>query len=120
MTEFLTNVLIVANPAAIASSILLGLLIGAFYGYMLSPGGPIHYPMALWAVGFMFIVMLALVGWLGDGIPPFDFSVGRGLLWTFTCGSIPLGRGARMWWDLRRIRARIGWLKSDIEKRRRE
>lgn len=117
-TTFFENILTVASPVTIFSSISLGLFIGAFYGYMLSPGGPIRYPLALWAVGIMFISTLAFTGLLATGIPPVDFSIGRALLWTFTCGSIPIGRGARMWWDLRRIRHRLDALRKDLKVRR--
>ena len=94
--------LAVATPAAFGGSALLGLLIGAFYGwYALGPQHPPVYPWALWAVGIAFIVMMVALGAGGETEPgtrvryALEFGLARGVLWTTTCACLPIGRYVR-------------------------
>lgn len=101
----------VTTPLAFGSSILLGLLIGAFYGYMLSHDSPPQWPSALWLVGIAFITVLASVSAFQRAFPfPVELGVGRAILWTVTCASVPTGRYGRHLWDvfwMRRKRQKI-------------
>lgn len=93
MIQVLTDALAVATPVAIGSSVLLGLLIGAFYGwYALGPEHPPVWPFALWTVGIAFVVVLGVLATMERTTGSPGASFGRAVLWTFTCGAIPLGR----------------------------
>lgn len=91
MSEFFELVTV----ASVASSVLFGMMIGAFYGYTLSPSGRLIYPFSLWAVGLGFIVTLAIFTVSTQLATSPGFSVGRAVLWTVTCVSIPVGRWLR-------------------------
>lgn len=96
-----------ASPTAFFTSALLGLLIGAFYGYQLVHYDvPLKYPVALWAVGVMFVGVMAVLAVLGPEPPPHpvEFGMARSLLWTVTCGSIPIGRFLRHLGDVALLR----------------
>lgn len=105
MSTLLPDLVTVAHAGAIATSVLLGLLIGAFYGYeLVHTDVPPRYPFHLWAVGIAFVAVLAIVSVLSGKPPTLGASIGRGLLWTFTCGSIPVGRLSRGLAELRWLR----------------
>lgn len=106
----------IANPAAFLSSALLGLMLGAFYGYYVIPEHvPQRYPVALWVVGVLFVFVLAIVSAMGTDpfVFPLEFGAARALLWTVCCASIPIGRAGRHQFELRRIRFRRRHLKGD-------
>lgn len=81
--------------SSLFGSFLLGVVIGAFYGYELEPFRPPHYPIRMWAVGVAFIVFFTV--WSVASQAPFQpiYQVGRGILWTVVCAAIPIGRFTR-------------------------
>lgn len=88
----------IITPVSVATSALLGLMIGALYGYDIAPMAPLRFPWTLWSIGIAFIVMIAIFTQLSvpdTGTRLLAFAVGRGVLWTVTCLSIPLGRFIR-------------------------
>ena len=86
----------VITPGSLFVNILLGFLIGAFYGYTLNPEGPPVYPKSLLLVGYAFIVTFAAWAVLTNS-PTFDAiqQIGRSVLWTVMVSSIPIGRYTR-------------------------
>jgi hypothetical protein len=110
VNEFLAGVLAVTTLASVLSSALLGLLVGAFYGWELSNVAPPVFPRQLFVVGLLSVAVLAVLSYFEATELALDHSVGRALLWAFTCGSIPIGRYARLRWEvwwLRHRRRRI-------------
>ena len=97
----MTAVLELVTPVSVASSVLLGAMIGALYGYEIAPTIRPRFPVSLWTVGLAFVVMLAVVAALSSvpGTPA--FAIGRAILWTVVCGSIPGGRWLRGAWQRR-------------------
>lgn len=95
MSTVIANTLYYFTWAAVLGSMLLGLLIGAFYGFQMIGPRPPAYPFSLWLVGIAFVIFLGIFNTLQDqaGV---GFALGRGLLWTVTCLSIPVGRWARI------------------------
>ena len=96
-----------ASPAAFLSSTLLGLLIGAFYGwYVIGPDHPPVYPVALWLIGVAFIALLVVLALFDRSEPryPIEFGSARAVLWTATCGAIPMGRLGRHLIEVRILR----------------
>ena len=96
----------VLSPS-IATSIILGLLVGAFYGYSIA-GSALrpHFPMALWTVGLAWLVSTAILGAFGEAPFRFEVAIGRMILWTILCLAIPAGRWMRTSIDLRALRRR--------------
>ena len=82
------------HPGSIISSVLLGLMIGAAYGYELAPTLRPRYPVTLWSIGLAFIVLITMFTAfdVGAGQMAIAFGIARGLLWTLLCACIPLGR----------------------------
>lgn len=110
MSEFLLGVLSVTTGWAILASLVFGLIIGAFYGYTLAPGRETLYPWSLWLVVNASLLLLAGVALLDASSLRLDRSLGRMILWTFTCGAIPIGRYLRFrlhlaWAQRRRLRS---------------
>lgn len=103
MTAFALEFLSVTTPTAIITTLLFGGMIGAFYGYELESVSAPHYPVRFWLVGLGFVALLALLGSLGETAVSVPHSTARGVLWTFLCGSIPIGRAARIRWRAWRI-----------------
>lgn len=101
---------IVLGPALFTSAIL-GLIIGAFYGYEISGAERrASFPTMLWTIGQAWLVSTAILGALREA--PFDLepAIGRGILWTFLCLAIPSGLQARASlarWRIRRRRRAI-------------
>lgn len=85
----------IVTPTSLMANVLLGLIIGAFYGYTLKPEGPPMYPVALVLVGWAFLATFTAWAYFtgADFQPIYQF--GRGILWTVTCSCIPIGRYAR-------------------------
>lgn len=104
MSEFIDQVAQVVTVGSVLSSALLGILIGAFYGYYLAPERPPMFPVALLLVGVAFIAVFQL--WSSLANAPFQppFSLGRAILWVVTVSAIPIGRYGRHLIDIRRHR----------------
>jgi hypothetical protein len=85
----------VVVPSSIAASALLGLLIGAFYGYYLRPSGPPIYPFALLFIGWAFIATFTAWSVATGAVFEPVYQLGRAILWAVTCSSIPIGRYGR-------------------------
>ncbi len=96
MREFAESLLAVATPTSILSTLVFGLMIGAFYGYELESGLPPRYPFQFWLVGLGFVLVLAVLGIAGETAVDPARQVGRAILWTFLCGAIPIGRWIRI------------------------
>lgn len=104
---FAREIIMVATPTVIAWTIVFGLAIGATYGYQLSPSGPNRWPASLWLLGIAFTLILVMLGAFTSSPVAWPRSLARGILWTFFCGALPIGRYARYWatlWLLRRRR----------------
>ena len=86
----------IITPGSLFVNLLLGFLIGAFYGYPLNPEGPPVYPKALLIVGYAFIVTFTAWAFI-TASPTFDGiqQIGRSVLWTVMVSSIPIGRYTR-------------------------
>ena len=95
MTEFLRQVLEAVTPGSIAASALLGILIGAFYGYYLSPNGPPLYPWPLLLIGISFVFVFGLWSYLSGAPFQAPYQLGRAVLWTVTVSALPIGRYGR-------------------------
>ena len=95
MTEFAAQVFEAVTLGSVLSSALLGILIGGFYGYYLSPSGPPLYPWPLLIIGISFLFVFGLWAYV-DGAP-FQpaYQFGRGILWTVTVSALPIGRYGR-------------------------
>ena len=93
------------SPAAVASSILFGGMIGALYGYELAPQVKPRFPISLWAIGIGFIVLVTIVTVNQVDSDPeriTAFGIARAILWSFLIAAIPVGRIARGWIASRR------------------
>jgi hypothetical protein len=95
VSEFVQHVFEAVTIGSVLVAALLGMMIGAFYGYTLAPDAPPRYPFALWVVGLAFIAAFGV--WAVLSAAPFQppYQVGRGILWTVTCAAIPIGRFTR-------------------------
>lgn len=92
----------VVSLSAIASFALLGLLIGAFYGFELNRDLPPIFPRTLLIVGWLFIGTFIVWSLFGTDVAfQVVYQVGRGILWTITCAAIPIGRYGRHLLDRR-------------------
>lgn len=99
----------VVSVGPIIGSSILGLFVGAFYGYELNSEAPTRFPLQLFTVGLASIVFVAVWAAL-DQSDPFtpEFQYARATLWAITCLTIPLGRWARIRFDLWRVRRKRG------------
>lgn len=104
MTHFALDMLSVATPTAIITTLLFGMMIGAFYGYDLEGTLPPRYPFQFWLVGLAFVAVLAALGVSGRAEVSLPHSLGRAVLWTFLCGAIPIGRWLRMTYHVWRLK----------------
>jgi len=95
------------TPAAIASSVLFGAMVGGLYGYRLSPGGSLIYPYGLWWVGLAFIVMLTILTLATNLSTTPAYSLGRAVLWTVLCAAIPVGRWLRFRFEEWRLARKV-------------
>ena len=97
MTEFVAAVFEAVTVGSVFTSALLGVLIGAFYGYYLDPDRIPRFPFPLLFVGWAFVVAFAVFGLLNQEKAPFQpaYQVARAVLWTITCSAIPIGRYSR-------------------------
>lgn len=95
MTEFVSQVLEAVTLGSVFASALLGVLIGAFYGYYLSPSGPPLYPWPLLVIGCSFVLVFGLWSYFSGA--PFQpaYQLGRAILWTVTVSALPIGRYGR-------------------------
>jgi hypothetical protein len=95
MTEFVSQVFEAVTLGSVLTSALLGILMGAFYGYYLSPNGPPLYPWPLLFIGISFV--LAFGAWAYFSGAPFQpaYQLGRAILWTVTVSALPIGRLGR-------------------------
>lgn len=114
MNEVIANTLTYVTIPALLGSILLGFMVGAFYGFQMLGPRPPAYPFSLWLVGIAFVVFLGVYNTL-EQQAGLGFALGRGFLWTVTCLAIPIGRWSRLHleaWRVerktRRIKARNG------------
>lgn len=97
------------NWGAFLSSLLFGLVVGAFYGYPFNEHGPPRFPFSLYLVGTSFILMLAI--WAEfSGEFSWEFQGQRALAWLVLCTGMPIGRWARMKFEEARIHKRYGSL----------
>jgi hypothetical protein len=85
----------IVTPTSILASALLGLLIGAFYGFILAPEKPPLYPWGLLIVGWAFISTFAVWALLFETEFQPVYHFGRAILWTVTVSCIPIGRYGR-------------------------
>lgn len=111
------DVLQYVTVPSVLGSLLLGFLVGAFYGFQMIGPRPPAYPFSLWLVGIAFVVFLGVLTGLDSDLEAggLGFAIGRGVLWTVTCLAIPVGRWSRLHleaWRVerktRRIRERNG------------
>jgi len=94
------------TPAVFSVS-LLGLMVGAFYGYPLDPLRRPRFPWTLYVIGMASVVAIAIAA-LFDTTWRIEAQYVRAILWTLLCVCIPVGRFLRqrveMWRMDRRIR----------------
>lgn len=92
---------------AIFTSLTLGLLIGAFYGFHVIEGAVRSvYPTQLWIVGIAWLATLAILAAFEEGPFLVEPQFARGILWTLLCAAIPWGRRARIHFETWRIERR--------------
>lgn len=95
----IAGILELVTPVSVASSALLGAMIGALYGYEIAPTVRPRYPVTLWTIGLAFIALITIVTLMTvdvtDPNRSLAFAVGRSILWTITCAAIPGGRWLR-------------------------
>lgn len=93
----------VISPGLFTSA-LLGILVGALYGFQTIGEAKLSFPIALWTVGLAFVVSLGILAATEETPITLEASVARGLLWTILCLAIPVGRGIRIRFERWRIR----------------
>lgn len=93
------------TPYSIFFSVLLGFMIGCFYGYPLNRSAAPVFPWSLWVVGIAFVIGLGVWAVL-SGVGQAEPQISRMVLWTAVCVGIPTGRFLRLRWEVFRVKRR--------------
>lgn len=100
-------ILEIVFSAGLYTSVALGLLVGAFYGYSMITDPRPQFPSALWSIGLAFVVSLGILAALDEETSfSLERNIARGILWTILCFAIPSGRRLRIYFERWRIRRR--------------
>ena len=111
MTEFIAQFFEAVTVGSVLTSTLVGVLFGAFYGYLLRREGPALFPWGLLFIGWGFVLGFGAWAFVtGAAFQP-AYQVARGFLWTITVVALPIGRLGRQRLDNRRHRSALDSLR---------